>query len=169
MGLCVVMRSVRIKVDNAPKEVPEPGLGDNIIGRKDTHTEDFGRGLRLCRQVAAHDLVFGEASHLPGNTKEDPVSERPTKSISHPKSSRRIQPLLRHFLSSIQLDPRRRCGRLTSIVSERIGETHDGVLEGGCLRMGLVEGAIKESLPSGLHQNLTQNLQLNKIGAKGDW
>lgn len=50
---------------HAPQEVPETGLGDDLIGRKDAHAEDLGRGVLLGWQMAADDLVFLER-HLEG-------------------------------------------------------------------------------------------------------
>jgi hypothetical protein len=44
------------------EEVPEPRLGDNIVGRKDTHAVDLWGGVGLAREVAADDLVFLEAT-----------------------------------------------------------------------------------------------------------
>ena len=44
------------------EEVPEPRLGDNIVGRKDTHAVDLRGGVGLAGEVAADDLVFLEAS-----------------------------------------------------------------------------------------------------------
>ncbi len=44
------------------EEVPEPRLGDNIVGRKNTHAVDLGGGVGLAGEVAADDLVFLEAS-----------------------------------------------------------------------------------------------------------
>ena len=40
------------------QEVPETGLGDNAIGSKDSHFVERSRGLLLCWQLAANDLVF---------------------------------------------------------------------------------------------------------------
>lgn len=47
--------------EDAPEEVPEARLGDDLIGRKDAHAIDFGSRLGLGGEVAAHDLVFLEA------------------------------------------------------------------------------------------------------------
>jgi hypothetical protein len=44
------------------EEVPEPRLGDNIVGRKNAHAVDLGGGVGLAGEVAADDLVFLEAS-----------------------------------------------------------------------------------------------------------
>lgn len=44
------------------EEVPEPRLGDNVVGRKNTHTVDLGGRVGLAGEVAADDLVFLEAS-----------------------------------------------------------------------------------------------------------
>jgi hypothetical protein len=44
------------------KEVPEPRLGDNIVGRKDTHAVDLWGRVGLAGEVAADDLVFLEAT-----------------------------------------------------------------------------------------------------------
>lgn len=40
------------------QEVPETRLGDNAIGRKDSHLVERSGGLLLCRQLAADHLVF---------------------------------------------------------------------------------------------------------------
>ena len=42
------------------KVVPEAGLGDDFVGRKDTHAVDFGCWLMLGRKMAADNLVFLE-------------------------------------------------------------------------------------------------------------
>lgn len=44
------------------EEVPEPRLGDNVVGRKNAHAVDLGGGVGLAGEVAADDLVFLEAS-----------------------------------------------------------------------------------------------------------
>jgi len=44
------------------EEVPEPRLGDNVVGRKNTHAVDLGGRVGLAGEVAADDLVFLEAS-----------------------------------------------------------------------------------------------------------
>jgi hypothetical protein len=51
------------KLGITPQEVPEPGLGDDLVGSKDTHTVDFWVWLCLCGQVTPYDLVFFE-THL---------------------------------------------------------------------------------------------------------
>lgn len=48
---------------NVPKEIPESGLGNDFVGRKDAHAVDFGSRIRLGGEMAAHDLEFLEA-HL---------------------------------------------------------------------------------------------------------
>ena len=40
------------------QEVPEAGLGDDIIGGEDAHAVQLGGGVGLGRQMAANDLVF---------------------------------------------------------------------------------------------------------------
>ena len=45
---------------DVPQEVPETRLGNDLVGRKYTHTVDFGGGLMLAGQVAAEDLVLRE-------------------------------------------------------------------------------------------------------------
>ena len=45
------------------KEVPEARLGDDFVGREDTHAVELGRGLRLGGEMATDDLVFFE-THL---------------------------------------------------------------------------------------------------------
>lgn len=47
----------------APQEVPEAGLCDNIVDRKDTHAVDLGSRLRLGGEMTPNNLVFREA-HL---------------------------------------------------------------------------------------------------------
>lgn len=44
------------------EEVPEPRLGNDIVGRKNAHAVDLGGGVGLAGEVAADDLVFLEAS-----------------------------------------------------------------------------------------------------------
>lgn len=57
------MRTKRKENDSchAPQEIPEPGLGDNLIGRENAHTVDFGSRLRLRGEMASDDLVFLKA------------------------------------------------------------------------------------------------------------
>ena len=40
------------------EEVPEAGLGDDIVGGKDAHAVQLGGGVGLGGQVAANDLVL---------------------------------------------------------------------------------------------------------------
>lgn len=40
------------------QEVPETGLGDNLIGSEDAHAVELGGRVGLGRQMAANDLVF---------------------------------------------------------------------------------------------------------------
>jgi len=40
------------------EEVPEPRLGDNLVGCEDAHAEKLGYRVGLGRHVAADDLVF---------------------------------------------------------------------------------------------------------------
>ena len=44
------------------EEVPEPRLGNDIVGRKNAHAVDLGGRVGLAGEVAADDLVFLEAS-----------------------------------------------------------------------------------------------------------
>lgn len=44
------------------KEVPEPRLGHDLVGRKNAHAVDLGGGVDLCGQMAPDNLVFREAS-----------------------------------------------------------------------------------------------------------
>jgi len=46
------------------KEIPEAGLGNNIVGSENTHTIEFWSRLGLGGEVAADDLVFPETTHL---------------------------------------------------------------------------------------------------------
>lgn len=41
-------------------EVPEPGLGNNGVGRKDAHAVQLGRGVRLGGQMTPNDLVLSK-------------------------------------------------------------------------------------------------------------
>ena len=50
---------------HAPQEIPETRLGNDLIGRKDTHAVDLGGRLSLSGEVATDDLVFLER-HLGG-------------------------------------------------------------------------------------------------------
>lgn len=43
--------------------VPESRLGDNIVGRKDSHSVELGSLLRLGRELSPDDGVFGESAH----------------------------------------------------------------------------------------------------------
>ena len=45
---------------DAPEEVPETRLGDDLVRSNDAHAVDFGSRLGLSGQVAPDDLVFGE-------------------------------------------------------------------------------------------------------------
>ena len=45
------------------EEVPEAGLGDDLVRGKDAHPVELGLGLLLRRQLAADDLVLLEATH----------------------------------------------------------------------------------------------------------
>lgn len=40
------------------KEIPETGLGNNLIGREDAHAIEGGAGVSLGGQMAPNDLVF---------------------------------------------------------------------------------------------------------------
>lgn len=40
------------------EEIPEPRLGDNVVGRKDAHAVQLRGLVGLRRQVAADDLIF---------------------------------------------------------------------------------------------------------------
>ena len=53
------------RLQYAPKEVPEPRLGDNFVRREDAHAVNLGVGLTLGGEVATDDLVFLER-HLGG-------------------------------------------------------------------------------------------------------
>jgi len=43
---------------NKPQEIPETGLCNYLVGRKDAHTVDFRSRLRFCREMAADNLVL---------------------------------------------------------------------------------------------------------------
>lgn len=45
------------------EEVPEAGLGNDIVGGKDAHAVELGLGLLVRRELAANDLVLLEATH----------------------------------------------------------------------------------------------------------
>ena len=49
--------------DNAPEEIPEPRLGNDLVRGKNAHAVDFGGRVVLRWEVAADNLIFGEA-HL---------------------------------------------------------------------------------------------------------
>ena len=40
------------------EEVPETGLGDDLVGSENSHAVELGGGVGLGRQMAANDLVF---------------------------------------------------------------------------------------------------------------
>jgi hypothetical protein len=44
--------------DDAPQEIPESGLGDDLIWRKDAHAVDFGIRFRFGGEMATDDLVL---------------------------------------------------------------------------------------------------------------
>ncbi|KAB8339019.1 hypothetical protein FH972_021958 [Carpinus fangiana] len=44
------------------QEIPEAGLGDNVVGRKDAHAVELGSRVGLGRQKPTDDLVFLEAT-----------------------------------------------------------------------------------------------------------
>lgn len=44
------------------QEVPEAGLGDNLIGGEDAHAVQLRGGVSLGGQVAPDDLVFQKAT-----------------------------------------------------------------------------------------------------------
>lgn len=45
------------------QEVPEPRLGDDLVGREDAHAVQLGRGVGLRGQIAPDDLVLGETPY----------------------------------------------------------------------------------------------------------
>jgi hypothetical protein len=45
------------------QEVPESGLGHDIVGSKHSHAVEFGCWVGVSRQVAADDLIFLEATY----------------------------------------------------------------------------------------------------------
>jgi len=47
-----------------PQKVPEPRLGDDLVGSKDPHPVELGGGLGLGREGSAEDRVFGESGHF---------------------------------------------------------------------------------------------------------
>jgi hypothetical protein len=50
-------------LEDTPKEVPEPRLGDDLIRRKDAHAVNFGCRIGLSGQMTPNNLIFLEA-HL---------------------------------------------------------------------------------------------------------
>ena len=46
------------------KEVPETRLGDDLVGRKDTHAVELRRGVGVRGQKTPNDLVFLQATCL---------------------------------------------------------------------------------------------------------
>jgi len=56
----IKMCSMRLRWRNSPEEVPEPTLGNDFIGCKDSHAVKLRVGLIGSGEVAAHDLVFHE-------------------------------------------------------------------------------------------------------------
>lgn len=44
------------------EEVPETRLGYDIVGSKDAHAVEFRGRVRICRKMAANDLVFLETA-----------------------------------------------------------------------------------------------------------
>lgn len=45
---------------DTPQEVPEAGLGDDLVGREDAHTVNLGGRIMLGGEMAADDLEFLE-------------------------------------------------------------------------------------------------------------
>lgn len=45
------------------KEVPETGLGNNLVRSEDAHSEELRLRLGLSRKMATNDLVFVHATH----------------------------------------------------------------------------------------------------------
>ena len=43
------------------KEIPETGLGDDLVWRKDTHAVELWRWVGIAGEMAANDLVFLQA------------------------------------------------------------------------------------------------------------
>lgn len=100
---------------DAPQEVPEPRLGNDLVRRKDPHAVDLGGGLRLGGQVAANDLVFLER-HLETSTENE-------RTVRHPKRERSIQrrsqPVLHSFGVDVMHRGPQRHTRATSTHFER--------------------------------------------------
>lgn len=63
------------------EEVPETGLGDDIVGSKDAHAVQLGSWVGVRGQVAPNDLVFDETSAHFGDLKtcRGLISERASK------------------------------------------------------------------------------------------
>ena len=66
---------------DAPQEVPETRLCDDLVGRKDAHTVNLRVRLTLSGEVAADDLEFLER-HL----ENVPVSQRFIRTSEVPSS-----------------------------------------------------------------------------------
>ncbi len=52
-------------LSGAPQEIPESRLGNDLIGREDTHAVYLGIGLSLRGEMTTDDLIFDKA-HLEG-------------------------------------------------------------------------------------------------------
>jgi len=48
------------------KEVPEPRLGDNLVGSEDAHAEKLWYWVGIGRHVSADDLVFLKTTYVEG-------------------------------------------------------------------------------------------------------
>jgi hypothetical protein len=56
-----------------PQKVPEPRLGDDLVGGKDPHPVELGGGLGLGREGSAEDRVFGESGHFSAGTQSERI------------------------------------------------------------------------------------------------
>ena len=50
-------------LSSAPQEIPEPRLGNDLIGRENAHAVYLGIGLTLRGEMTTDDLIFDKA-HL---------------------------------------------------------------------------------------------------------
>ena len=56
-----------------PQKVPEPRLGDDLVGGKDPHPVELGGGLGLGREGSTEDRVFGESGHFSAGTQSERI------------------------------------------------------------------------------------------------
>ena len=64
--------------DDAPQEIPESGLGDDFVWRKDAHAVYFGIRFRIGGEMATDDLVFLKSHLCSGHTQSAGSSTKPS-------------------------------------------------------------------------------------------